>query len=395
MDQRAEFIGLAQQAGANIRELSRRYAISPTTAYKWLNRYSAAGNDGDAGLAEHSRRPTTSPSRTKASMEKQIVAARAVHPKWGARKLKRWLANQGVNDLPAASTVHAILLRSGLINPLDSTAHQPWHRFEHPAPNDLWQMDFKGHFAVGSQTAIAGTAKGSECLQARCHPLTVLDDHSRFVVCLSAQGNEQFTPTQQRLIHTFRRYGLPKRMTMDNGSPWGEPGRYTRFELWLMRLGIRVTHSRPYHPQTQGKDERFHRTLKAEVLQDQWFADLHHAQQQFDQWLPIYNQERPHEALQMNTPASRYTSSPRAYPEHLPELEYNAHDTVRKVQGKGELHYQGKTYLLGQAFSGQPVALRRTSCDGTMQVYFSIHLVATMTLTTQSIVIEKERRIEI
>ncbi len=280
--------------------------------------------------------------------------------------------------MPTASTVHAILLRNGLVSAEDSTAHQAWHRFEHPSPNDLWQMDFKGHFAAG---------KG------RCHPLTVLDDHSRFAVCLGAQGNEQFTPTQQSLTQTFRRYGMPWRMTMDNGSPWGEPGRYTRFELWLMRLGIKVSHSRPYHPQTQGKDERFHRTLKAEVLQDQSFLDLDHAQQKFDEWLPIYNQERPHEALNMNTPASRYMHSPRSYPEQLPELEYNDQDEVRKVQGKGELSYKGKLYTLGQAFSGQSVALRRTVCDDIMQVYFGIHHVATIALKEQSILIEKGRKI--
>ena len=374
MEQRKEFVLLANKNDVNLRELCRRYQISPTTAYKWLDRYK---KNGLAGLEALSRRPDQSPLRTVLAVEEQIVAARQAHPKWGARKLKRWLENQGAPTLPTASTVHAILQRHGLISAADSAAHQAWHRFEHPSPNDLWQMDFKGHFAAGKE---------------RCHPLTVLDDHSRFVVCLGAQGNEQFTPTQQHLIQTFRRYGLPGRMTMDNGAPWGEPGRYTRFELWLMRLGIKVSHSRPYHPQTQGKDERFHRTLKAEVLQDQSFLNLDHAQQKFDEWLPVYNQERPHEALDMNTPASRYMPSPRSYPEQLPEFEYNGQDEVRKVQGKGELSYKGKLYALGQAFSGQPVALRRTMCDDIMQVYFGIHHVATIALKEQSILIEKGRK---
>ena len=374
MEQKLEFVLLACQEGANVRELCRRYRISPTTAYKWLDRYQ---QDGLAGLDERSRRPARSPLRTPDTVEAQIVVARLAHPRWGARKLKRWLADRGTPVLPTPSTVQAILQRKGLILTQDGAAHPAWHRFEHPLPNDLWQMDFKGHFAVGKQ---------------RCHPLTVLDDPSRYAVCLGAQASEQFTPTQTRLMETFRRYGLPWRMTMDNGAPWGEPGRYTRFELWLMRLGIRVSHSRPYHPQTQGKDERFHRTLKAEVLQDQSFRDMDHTQQVFDVWRPVYNQERPHEALALNTPASRYTSSPRAYPEHLPALEYNGQDEVRTVQGKGELHYQGQLYVLGQAFSGQPVAVRRTGCDDTRQVYFGIHPVATIDLKELSLVIEKGRK---
>ncbi len=374
MEQKREFVVLASQDEANVRELCRRYQISPTTAYKWLDRFAKYGL---AGLEEQSRRPEQSPLRTVDALEAQVLRAREIHPKWGARKLKRWIENKGTSVLPSASTVHAILQRHGQISPTDSAAHQAWHRFEYPFPNDLWQMDFKGHFAAGS---------------GRCHPLTVLDDHSRYGLCLKALGGERFEPTQQGLTGVFRRYGLPWRMTMDNGSPWGEPGRYTRFELWLMRLGIRVSHSRPYHPQTQGKDERFHRTLKLEVLQGQSFRDLSHAQQKFDVWLPVYNQERPHEALGLNTPASRYTPSSRTYPEQLPELEYDEQDIVRKVQGKGEVHYQGKQYLLGQAFSGQPVALRRTTCDDIMQVYFGVHHVATIALKEQSILIEKGRK---
>ena len=374
MEQRQEFVILASKDGVNLRELCRRFQISPTTAYKWLDRFKAHGL---TGLQDHSRRPVQSPLRTADAVEAQVVTARQTHPKWGARKLKRWVENREGQTLPSVSTVHMILQRHGCIDAADRAAHLAWHRFEHPLPNDLWQMDFKGHFAAGKR---------------RCHPLTVLDDHSRYVVCLGAQGDEQFTPTQQRLIQTFRRYGLPWRMTMDNGAPWGEPGRYTRFELWLMRLGIQVSHSRPYHPQTQGKDERFHRTLKAEVLQDQSFRDLDHAQQKFDEWLPVYNQERPHDALELNTPASRYTPSPRAYPEQLPALEYDAQDIVRTVQGKGELHYRGKLFMLGQAFSGQPVALRGTLYDDSMQVYFGVHRVATLALKEQSLLIEKGRK---
>ena len=373
MEQREEFVLLAGQQGANVRELCRRYGISPTTGYKWLKRHEAAGA---AGLKNQSRRPLHTPERSAQSTEARILAARQTHPQWGARKLKRWLEDRGVAGLPAASTVHAILQRHGQIGAADSVAHQPWQRFEHAAPNELWQMDFKGHFAAGS---------------GRCHALTVLDDHSRYVVCLGALGSEGFDATQHRLIQTFRRYGLPWRMTMDNGSPWGEPGRYTRFELWLMRLAVNVSHSRPYHPQTQGKDERFHRTLKAEILQDRAFRDLAHVQSVFDTWLPIYNRERPHDALSLQTPAMRYAASARAYPEQLPALEYGPGDQVRKVQGKGEFSFAGQEFKLGNAFAGMPIGLRHTTCEETREVYFGMHRVATINLKHQSILIEKAR----
>jgi transposase InsO family protein len=371
MEQREEFVMLASREGSNVRELCRRYAISPTTGYKWLARA-----NGDDGLADRSRRPLQSPARSAPEIETHILAAREVHPAWGARKLKRWLEDRGMQGLPAASTVHAILQRHDRISPAASDAHQRWQRFEHAAPNDLWQMDFKGHFP---------TAGG------RCHALTVLDDHSRYALCLQALGNEGFQSTQAQLIDTFRRYGLPWRMTMDNGSPWGEPGRYTRFELWLMRLGIGVSHSRPYHPQTQGKDERFHRTLKAEVLQDRSFKDLLHVQQMFDTWRPMYNRERPHEALDLQTPATRYAASRRAYPERLPALEYGAEDMIRKVQAKGEFSFQGKEYVIGQAFAGSPIGLRRTTCDETRGVYYGVHRVASINLTHHSVFLEKAR----
>jgi transposase InsO family protein len=158
-------------------------------------------------------------------------------------------------------------------------------RFERASPNELWQMDFKGHFAM-----VGG---------GRCHPLTVLDDHSRYSIGLRACENQQATTVMRELVTMFQQYGLPVQMLMDNGSPWGDSGGqpWTIVTSWLIRLGIRVTHIRPHHPQTQGKDERFHRTLKAEVLRDRSHLDLPACQSDFDPWRDIYNRERPHEAL--------------------------------------------------------------------------------------------------
>src|SRR2546430_12356344 len=291
MSFRKEIIMLANQPDANIREIGRRFKVSSKTIYKWLNRFVKGG---DEGLQDRSRRPHQSPKRSGKDIDLQVLKVRQSHPAWGARKIGARLKAIGESAIPADSTIHEILCRHGLVDPRESVKHKTWKRFEHAEPNQLWQMDFKGWFTVGSGM--------------KCHPLTVLDDHSRFAVCLEACTNQRTDTVQHHLVDKFRRYGLPEQMTMDNGSPWGNDAehRYTPLTVWLIRLGIPVSHSRPNHPQTQGKDERFHRTLKAEALRGQQFRDIGQVQQRFEEWLPIYNQERPHQALSMAVPASRY-----------------------------------------------------------------------------------------
>lgn len=354
---RKEFVTLARGEGAVIRELCRRYGVSPRTGYKWLERY---GLEGETGLEDRSRRPQHSPECTPPAMEAAVLEVRAQHPAWGGRKIRRWLQDQGHPRVPAASTITAILHRHGQIDLDEGAKHRPWQRFEHPVPNALWQMDFKGHFALA---------------QGRCHPLTILDDHSRFAVALEACANEQGSTVQERLTTVFRRYGLPDRLLVDNGSPWGNDGEqvYTHLTVWLLRLGIGVAHGRPYHPQTQGKDERFHRSLAAEVLAGRTYADLAACQAAFDGWRQVYNTERPHESLGMATPATRYQPSPRAYPEVLPPLAYGPGDVLRKVQAKGEFHFRGRVFAIGKAFHGQLVALRPTTDEALWKVYFHTH----------------------
>ncbi|HUN93057.1 MAG TPA: IS481 family transposase [Burkholderiaceae bacterium] len=361
MTLRQEFTSLARQGQVPLAELCRRYGISRKTGYKWLGR---AGAGGEAALQDRSRRPHVSPGRVSAKVEEQVVALRQAFPAWGPRKLRRLLQCEAV---PAVSTVAAILRRHGLIRADDAQEHRPYTRFEHAQPNDLWQMDFKGHFAIES---------------GRCHSLTVLDDHSRFSVVLAACGDETTGTVKQHLVEAFRRYGLPWRMTMDNGAPWGNDERhgYTPLTVWLMRLGVAVSHSRPYHPQTQGKDERFHRTLKAEVLLGRRFNDLAHVQQHYDAWRHVYNAVRPHEALDLQVPQQRYRPSARSYPEQLPPLEYGPGDEVRKVQDGGQLCFRGSNYWVPKALRGQPVALRATGCHGTFEVYFGRHRITEIDL---------------
>lgn len=370
MDLRREFVLFASREGANMRELCRRFGISPTTGYKWLERYRA---EGLPGLAERSRRPRSTPGRTSSEVEAKVLEVRdASNNAWGGRKIRRLMRVGKEARIPAASTITSILRRHDRLTETSTAEHPgPWQRFERSTPNELWQMDFKGHFAIHS---------------GRCHPLTALDDHSRYNILLSACADEQADTVRSILQNALRCYGLPHAMLMDNGPVWsallGEV--HTAFTVWLLRLGIRVLHGRPRHPQTQGKEERFHRTLNAEVVSGRSFRDLAHCQRAFDEWRPRYNHERPHEALGMATPAERYRPSSRAFPEVLPPIEYAPGDQVRKVDGDGFISFKNRPWRIGRAFRREPVALRPTIEDGVFTVNYCAHQIGTLDLRQAS-----------
>jgi len=367
MDQRREFVRLASQEGVNRRELCRRFEISPDIGYKWLQRFAA----GDDVLADRSRRPQHSPGRSDSAVEARVLEVRDAHPAWGARKIARCLERAGLHP-PAISTVHAILVRHGRVAEPGGTPGQPYQRFEKEAPNLLWQMDFKGHVPL---------ERGMSC-----HPLTMIDDHSRYALCLAACADEQSRTVQGQLERTLRRYGLPQAIFVDNGSPWGDPAGepWTRLAVWLLKLGVRVIHSRPYHPQSRGKNERFHRTLKAEVFAFKRFSTLGEVQRAFDRWRTVYNLERPHEALDQEVPASRYRPSVRPMPSRLPEVEYDQGEIVRTVgTTKTYVSFKGRLWKVPQAFRGERVAIRPTATDGQYRIYFGAHHVADIDLTNK------------
>jgi transposase InsO family protein len=364
MDQRREFVRLALQAGSNRRELCRRFGITPRTAYKWLKRWS----EGDRDLADSSRRPHLSPVQSTAQVEASVLAVRDAHPAWGARKIVRCLEREGLKT-PAFSTVHAILSRNDRIAASPVPSGRAYRRFETDAPNLLWQMDFKGWVALTDGT--------------RCHPLTIVDDHSRYVPCLKACTDQQTETVQSHLESTFRRYGLPDAFYVDNGSPWGDGSgeRWTRLAVWLLKLGIDVLHSQPYHPQSRGKNERFHRTLNAEVFALERFRALAQVQRSFDAWREVYNFERPHQALDMDVPASRYRPSLRAMPSRLPKVQYDAGETTRMVSTtKAYISFKGRLWKMPQAFRGERVAIRPRGEGGKFAVCFASHQIATIDL---------------
>jgi transposase InsO family protein len=364
MDQRREFVRLAMQEGANRRELCRRFGIHPDTGYKWLAR-----SQVDQDVADQSRRPHSSPGQTDRELEERILSVRDAHPAWGARKIACCLEREGCRS-PAISTVHEILRRAGRIKPPIGGAVAS-QRFEMPAPNLLWQMDFKGWVRLGNDM--------------QCHPLTVVDDHSRYDLCLQACADQRTDTVRSRLEKTFRHYGLPQAFFVDNGSPWGDPSgeRWTRFSVWLLKLGIAVIHSRPYHPQSRGKNERFHRTLVAEVFALRRFRDLAETQCAFDTWREVYNFERPHEALGQQVPASRYRPSQRSMPDRLPEVEYDSGEIVRRVSTtKAYVSFKGHQWKVPQAFRGERLVIRPTANSAQYGVFFGAHQVAIIDLAS-------------
>jgi transposase InsO family protein len=246
-----------------------------------------------------------------------------------------------------------------------------YQHFEAEAPNDLWQLDFMGQ---------------PELPTGHVHPLTLLDDHSRYALAVVACPHQQEDLVQAHLTTAFQRYGLPRRILTDNGPPWGTAGAggMSALEAWLLRLGIAVSHGRPRHPQTQGRVERLHRTLWAEVPGIRDLPDLATAQARFDAWRACYNHERPHGALAYRVPDERYHVSPRPFPDEFPEIVYGPDDAVRRVSQPGRIAFRGQAYFVSHGLIGLPVAVRPTSEEGCFTVWYLQRQVATLDLTDPS-----------
>ncbi|MDQ2651444.1 MAG: IS481 family transposase [Chloroflexota bacterium] len=358
--ERAAFVEMVREEEVPIAELCRQFGISRKTGYKWL----ARAQTGES-LADRSRRPHTSPRQIAGDLEARILALRQQHPAWGGRKLHHRLVAAGVADVPAPSTITDVLRRAGMLEipPAPSVVR----RFAHTEPNALWQMDFMGHQPLR---------------QGRVHPWSLLDDHSRFALDLAACPNQQRTTVQTALTTVFRRYGLPQAILCDNGSPWGAAGLggITRLEAWLLRLGVEPWHGRPYHPQTQGKVERFHGTIAREVFAQQRPMTLMEAQAAFDAFRTNYNHQRPHEALAHLVPASAYQPSLRPFPEVLPPVVYDDGELVVTVTLHGSISWRGRRRFISRGLVGEPVALRPTEDPAVWSVIYCEHQVATIDL---------------
>jgi transposase InsO family protein len=323
--------------------LCREFGVSRPTGYRWRRRFEQAGSV--TAVVEHSRRPEHSPGQTEPGIEERVVALRQEHG-WGAKKLAVLLEEEGRRL--AVITIHRILQRRGLVRKKDS--HAPaLQRFERAAPNELWQMDGKG--AYGGRDGI-------------CYPLSILDDHSRYAVGL--YGLRAFTAEEiyPCLVRSFQRYGVPEAMLMDRGSVWwGTKNGYglTWLSVRMIEQGIGLHYGRVHHPQTQGKVERFHRTLDQALR-------YHGKPSQWAQWpgvleefRVIYNEKRPHEALGMKRPIERYRVSARSYQAQPKQWEYPAGSVVRKLNAKGVLDWEGQQWFVCEALAERQVRLEEVA----------------------------------
>ena len=335
-EQRVEFVTAAKRGSQSFGSLCEEFGISRPTGYLWLHRYE---QQGVQGIAEHSRRPLASPQRTATALEKRVVEVRQRYPDWGARKLRVVLEREGV-DL-ARNTIHRILLRHGLVKQCDQ--HPPaLQRFERERPNELWQMDFKG--PKGWPQSVG--------------PLSVLDDHSRYLIVLAANGNTEAQPVREQLERAFQQCGIPEALLMDHGTPWWNqqsPSGRTKLSLWLMRQGIQLCWSGIRHPQTQGKVERFHGSLQRALRRRG--IPRQHLQAWLDAYRWEHNQVRPHEALHMQTPASVWRPSRRRYDPRPACWEYPAGAWVLKVDPQGKIEVQGRKWKISKALCGEWVRL--------------------------------------
>jgi len=336
-DQRVRFVVAATQDEKPLSQLCKEFGVTRPTGYLWLARYREGGV---AGIEERSRRPRRSPTQTAVELEAQVVSLREIYPDWGARKLAVLLSRQGI-ELPS-STVHRVLLRHGLVR--DQDRHRPAvMRFEREQPNELWQMDFKGP----KNWPKAATA------------LSVIDDHSRYLVALQATARPEGRLVQQHLIQAFEECGLPEAMLMDHGTPWWQSQSFagtTHLSLWLMRQGIRLCFAGVRHPQTQGKVERHHGSLERAITHRGAPAEGH--QQWLDDYRREHNHIRPHEALDMQTPASRWRPSPRRYHPNPAAWEYPEGAWTLKVDGHGTIDIHERPYRISKALIGERVRIQ-------------------------------------
>ena len=356
-DQRVEFVVRASR-GESLSSLCREYEISRPTGYLWLQRFR---QQGVAGVQEHSRRPHLSPRRTAAEIEARIVTLRRQRPDWGARKLAVLLEREGV-VLPVI-TIHRVLVRHDLGLDRESR-RQATGRFEREQPNQLWQMDFKGQKGTGAAIG----------------PLSVLDDHSRYLVALEQTGTTRSEAVRERLEGAFRTSGLPDALLMDHGVPWWNArsaNGWTQLMVWLMKQGVRCYFSGVRHPQTQGKVERFHGSLeraRSRAGAEQWLM-----QGWLDNFRHEYNQVRPHEALGMRTPASLWRPSTRAYDPNPQAWDYGTGAELRKVGGQGHIYIGDQRWRVSQALASHTVRLERI--EQRVLVYFCRTLVQEIDLS--------------
>ena len=365
MKLKQEFVLAALAPGANMAELCREYGISRKTGYKWVGRFREGGMPA---LEDESRRPHSSPLRASGDAVMEVVALRAERPRWGPKKLRAVLLRRlAEKEVPSVRTIARIVERAGMVERRRRTSTGPLARpegapdVEVVGPNDLWTVDFKGWWRA---------ADG-----ARCEPLTVRDAHSRFILCASLLANPNGRAVREQFEGIFDRFGLPRAIQVDNGSPFActrARGGMSTLSAWWVSLGIRFVRGRPAHHQDNGGHERMHFDMRFDV-EDNAGANYAVQQAQLDVWREDFNHVRPHEALGQEVPASLYKRSPRRM-EGPKQPRYPADFEVRRVSTNGCIKYGGQYVRVGEGLRHQLVAVRRIEGMRVELRYYDVEL---------------------
>jgi transposase InsO family protein len=358
MEERARFVLAALEGWTSMSDLCEKYGVSRRVGYKWLARYESGGL---AALEDQRRTPRRQAKATPPEIVGKLIELRQQRPTWGPKKLRARLEHLHPElSWPAPSTIGEILRREGLV-PKKARRKRPqgaWRssRTAADAPNQVWTADFKGEFRLGSAQL--------------CYPLTIVDAHSRFLLACQALPGTAVRGAKATFERAFREYGLPEVIRTDNGTPFRSRAvaGLSQLAVWWIQLGIQLEWSRPSHPQDNGAHERMHRTLKAEATKP-GRANPELQQRAFNRFIRIYNEERPHEALGMQTPGSIYKPAGRRMPARIPELNYPEHFLRRKISRNGQLRWRKRMYFVSETLHRQAVGLEHTG-DGVFNLYF-------------------------
>jgi transposase InsO family protein len=357
MDQKRLLIADYLTQSFTIMELCRRYGVSRRTGYKWIDRFL---DEGFAGLEERSRRPESCPHRTPDDVVERVLDLRRKHPSWGAKKLLKILGDRAPHiEWPARSTVSELLTRHGLVENKRRRTY-PGHPGK-PAssmdqPNDVWCADYKGEFKTGDGIY--------------CYPLTITDGSTRFLLECKGLYSTNHVHAKAVFRDVFRTFGLPRIIRTDNGSPFATTaiGRLSRLSVWWIRLGIFPELIQPGRPDQNGRHERMHKTLKAETARPPGVS-MRSQQFRFNRFIQEFNTERPHEALDQETPGSLYRSSARPFPARLPLPEYPSHFEKRLVSRNGGFRWAARRVPISHTLEGEYVGLEEVD-DRVWDVYF-------------------------
>lgn len=351
---REEFVQEALSGRYPVAALCNAFGISEKTGHKWLNRFK---DEGRPGLSDRSHAPHETPHKMSSEVRFTILALREAHPTWGPKKLRVVLRQRlPEKHWPATSSIGELLRREGCVKPSRSSSSAVGLPIDSGltvanAPNDVWGTDFKGEFRVASGEL--------------CYPLTAQDVLSRYVIGSTALSSTAAVPVQIAFTRHFEEFGLPLVIRSDNGVPFASAsaiGRLSKLSVWWIRLGIRPERIEPGEPQQNGRLERMHKTLKAEATRPP-SSSLTEQQLRFDRFRREYNEERPHESLNQQTPASHYSTSPRAFPSSLPEVIYPGHYELRTVTENGTINFRSRRFQLSTALMNQTIGLEESDED--------------------------------